>query len=250
MSLPLFLVDIDSNLGQPKRYSPVGVELVPMSVDSKGQPNSFMTPQQVAFFQWLNSTGRLIPCTGRTSEGLNRMILPFHHEAIVSFGGAILRPDRTPEPRWKAYIESEARKYQQALADLLDAVRKATANVHLDAALKGEFGTQLLLELKYRGQEASEAEGVAAFFQAAIPAGWTYHRNEGTLAALPPYLGKEKAAKFYVKEVAEPALFILGMGDSFTDLPFIEEVCGYAAMPINSQNFKTMMEQLRDGGLV
>jgi predicted mannosyl-3-phosphoglycerate phosphatase (HAD superfamily) len=62
------------------------------------------------------------------------------------------------------------------------------------------------------------------------------------VAAIPGYLGKEHAARWLLSEVLQPAL-VLGMGDSFVDLPFMG-LCHYAMIPSQSQIFS----HLRNAG--
>jgi hydroxymethylpyrimidine pyrophosphatase-like HAD family hydrolase len=247
MLKPLFLVDIDGNLGQSKKLSPQDVPLTVMSVDLEDKPNTFMSPSQLAFFQWLSASGNVVPCTARNSGGtLDRMRIPFTHHAIVSFGGAILLPDHSPEPGWKQHIDANAALCADSLCQIHNFIlEEAKAQeVAISSSIKSELGTKMFLEVKHRGTDRSELDHFERLLVEMAPQGWTRHRNDNTLAILPPYIGKDKAAQYYVEKIAEPALFIIGMGDSLTDLPFMESACSYALMPTRSQAFETIMKEV------
>jgi hydroxymethylpyrimidine pyrophosphatase-like HAD family hydrolase len=247
MLLPLFIVDIDSNLGQSKANCPPDGELTVMSVGLDGQPNTFMTASQLAFFNWLRASGRVVPNTARHSSGIERMRIPFTDYAITSFGGAILLPDRSPEPTWQSHVHASAATTEDILTEIKATIdsEASAAGIIVRSAIKSEFGSAIFLELKHRGPELSERDDLDQLIEKLAPSGWQRHRNDETFALLPPWLGKEKAAKYFVEEIAEPALFVIGMGDSLTDLPFMQTSCGYAMVPTNSQAFTAIMDEVK-----
>lgn len=245
---PLFIVDIDSNLGQSKRNCPAGEELTVMSVGMDDKPNTFMTPSQLAFFNWISASGHVVPCTARHSDGVvGRMRIPFTHHAIVSFGGAILLPDHSAEPVWNDFVQGQAKESGPILTAILAEIEKEAQaeGITIKSVIKNEFGSDIFMEMKYRGEDSSALDYIDELMTSLAPQGWQRHRNDDTLALLPPWLGKEKAAEYYVKHIAEPALFVVGMGDSLTDLPFMQSACGYAMMPVNSQAFSTIMTEVK-----
>ena len=62
------------------------------------------------------------------------------------------------------------------------------------------------------------------------------HHNGRDMALLPPFAAKEKAVAFLMDKirVSEPHPLFLGLGDSFSDLPFMK-LCDYLITPTGSQ---------------
>ncbi len=255
---PMYIVDLDDNLGQTLRKCPQGADantLRVMSVGSDGQPRSFMTPQQSALFDVLRSTGNITPCTGRDYAAFKRMRLPIHgSHAVVSFGGAIVMPDGTFEPRWQTHIVKESAQ----VAFTLQAIAERTAAFITGQCIEGArtrlvtetfdgVPTPLFVQVKMDGGDTAALQKVRDELQATVlTTGWKVHLNDTTLAVQPPFLRKGLALKFLLEEVihTKPA-FTVGMGDSIDDGGFLG-ICDFAMMPTGSQIFELIRKEVID----
>lgn len=246
---PLYFVDLDDNLGQLKKKCPVDArELSVMAVGLDGHPSSYMTGKQVAMFTMLDSTGLVVPCTGRNSGAYSRMRLPFRGWAIISYGAAILLPGGRFDPIWQEFITKSAALVEPVLAELqglaTETIRQGglTISCQLHGESFNDRFTPLYVEAKLRGPDAAELEHFQATLLKYAPVGWKHHRNDHTLALMPPFLGKRPAVRFFLDHVAPLHTFSVGMGDSTTDGDFMAE-CDYAMMPTNSQIFGLLKEE-------
>ncbi len=94
----------------------------------------------------------------------------------------------------------------------------------------------LYVNAKHNGKNLAELRKLALMLNASLPDGWKLHYNGNNLAAMPAYLGKEYAVEYYLKNLAPAHSFVLGLGDSFTDLGFMG-LCDYAITPTRGQVF-------------
>lgn len=251
---PLYIVDIDDNLGHSVgKCNPADGPFTLMSVDREGRDGSYMTTKQVAVFEHLRSTGNIAACTGRDRAGLLRMRIPLDGWAIVSFGGAIVQPDGSFEPRWRAHIEAESARVQAIIGELLAFAEGSCAHHGWDIRCEiigenfreGEL-TPLLVQLKQRkGATAADMDALQRLVSPLVPEGWRVHRNTNTLALLPPFLRKGLALQFFLRELAPPHSFTVGMGDSTDDAGYMA-LCDYAMMPVRSQIFGSISKEVTD----
>lgn len=195
---PLYVIDLDDNIGQTLRNCPPGeTPLVPMSIDKAGKPLCFMTPKQQEMFKHLSRTGMLLPCTGRNREKFRRMLLAFNGYAIVAYGGAILLPDGSFEPGWRKFVQKQAAGIAQDLNRLRDSAKPLVdmLGYKIDVELLGEDfeegqTTPLYAEAKLRGGDHAQLAHLERVWKDVQPSGWKLHRNGHTMAAMPSFLGK------------------------------------------------------------
>lgn len=239
---PLVFVDLDDTLFCSRRKTrDEGAE--PIAYSGEGVALSFMTGRQRAFFEWLSRGAVLVPTTGRNAAALGRVRLRFVDHAICSFGGLILGPDGSPESRWRAYIEEQARAALPRLGALLEAIRKEASRVGLDVRARSvaDDGLELYLSIKHNADDAVALAALVPFIERHLPEGWRVGLNDNNLAVLPSFLGKEKAVAWFLEHLAAPHAFVLGVGDSFSDAPFLA-ICDYVLTPAQSQLFGRMLE--------
>jgi hypothetical protein len=237
------LMDIDDTILQARRKC--GEEACePVGYDIHGEPVGFMRRSQRELFDRLAASTTIVPCTARDAKTLGRVRLPFDSYKICSYGGRILKPDGTVEESWHTRISAEATATLSRLAALKRLLLEAAADLKVNARIWNisEDGLPLYLCAKHHHKDTAELHRLIAPLRANLPAGWTLHFNDSNVAAIPGYLGKEHAARWLLSEVLQPAL-VLGMGDSFVDLPFMG-LCHYAMIPSQSQIFA----HLRDSG--
>jgi hypothetical protein len=188
-------------------------------------------------FDRLAASTTIIPCTARDAQTLGRVRLPFHSYKICSYGGCILKPDGSVEERWHSRISAEATATLSRLEALERLLLEVAADLKVDARIWniGDNGFPLYLCAKHKQKDTAELHRLIAPLRANLPSGWTLHFNDSNVAAIPGYLGKEHAARWLLDKVLQPTL-VLGMGDSFVDLPFMG-LCHYAMIPSQSQIF-------------
>ncbi len=237
------LMDIDDTILQSKRKcGEEGCE--PVGYDVHGEPVGFMRRSQRELFDRLSASTTVIPCTARDAATLSRVRLPFESYKICSYGGCILTPEGAVEQRWHTRIKAEAEATLTRLEALERLLLEAASDLKVDARIWniGDSGIPLYLCAKHHRKDTVELHRLIAPLRENLPAGWTLHYNDSNVAAIPGYLGKEHAARWLLSELLQPAL-VLGMGDSFVDLPFMG-LCHFALIPSQSQIFS----HLRDAG--
>lgn len=234
----LIFADLDDTLFQTRPKCPPDTEIFPMALDRAGLPRSFATQKQRRLFGWLTRDAELVPVTGRNSEGVWRVQLPFERYAITSFGGVILTPGKVPHAAWAEHIERESRAHLEVLRALRQHTLELAAReaVNLRSNILDDHEIPLYLSIKHN---EGDVEAVARFTGTlaesdAFPAGWRMHLNGNNLACLPPYLAKEHAVAYFMEHLAEPGALTFGFGDSHSDAPFIA-LCDYAMAPTGTQ---------------
>jgi len=239
----VLLADIDDSLITACRRAPAGGGRA-VAVDNKGEVCGFLTPKQAMFFEWITSVAMLVPTTARSSKALRQVSLPFNGYAICSFGGLILTPSGAPEPRWHEQMSREAAGHHESLEQLLDFVRREADQARIDVrcSVVSDCGLDFYLSVKHNQKDGDELTRIEELLMEVLPAGWQRHRNKNNLAALPPYLDKAQAARWFVENIAAPGSLVIGLGDSLSDLPFMS-LCDFALMPSASQIFSLLTKE-------
>jgi hypothetical protein len=231
---PIVFSDLDDTLFQTLRKCPdEGDGLKVMSTLVDGSPSGYSTPRQQAMLDWLSS-GRLIPVTARSTAVLARVDIA-QAPAICSNGGCIVLEDGGVDLVW------HVRLAEQALRD------HAVDDVHLSLAetLEGELfrhwvvmenGLPLYIVIKSNAGSAAELADVAERHRHLIPATWRRHVNGNNLAYMPGWLNKRHAVGYMIEKIraAEPGRPIVGVGDSLSDVGFMD-LCDFAMAPTGSQ---------------
>lgn len=232
-------LDLDNNIFQSLRRRPLQ-QAEPVAYTAGGLACSFMSGTQRAFFNWLNSTTLVIPNTARDTNTFARVDLPFRSYSICSFGGVILRPDSKVETAWYETIEPQARQAQSLLDGVHALVRESAQKHNFDIRVRllNDSGLDLYINIRHNQHHPAELLELAEEIKPQLPPNWTVHHNDNNLAFFPDFLGKEKAARWLLKEIIKPRqnAVIIGSGDSFTDMPMMA-MADFALMPCGSQAF-------------
>lgn len=248
MSRIILLADIDDNLCHTtkkfRRY--VGDETTlgqPCVIDASGQALSFRSAKQRALLDWVMSGATVVPLTGRNTEKFRQVQLGFSGYAIVSFGGLILTPEGQPEPGWYEHIAAAARAEADAMQDLLARTKSEAGRIgtNLKVQMISDAGLNLFLKIQHSENNQAELDALGAALKAMAPAAWTVHLNENQLCAYPAFLGKNLATTYFLENLAGPRTLVIGSGDSFTDLCFME-LCDFVLAPSQSQIFKKLLQ--------
>ncbi len=247
-SKPIFLLaDVDDNLIATGRTSDVpGAK--PAAWDNKGEVCGFLTPKQQVMLDWFQSGCEVVPTTARSSEALRRIRLPFRRYGITAFGGTVLGANGQPLAKWRSYVEAPAAQAQPVLAGLQALVKSEakTAGIDVRAVLLNDYGIDMFLSVKHNQRNLGELAVLHALLLKAVPSDWTVHMNGNFLAVYPPYLGKEKAARWFIDNIVPEGAVTVGMGDSLTDLPFMSE-CDFCFMPNGTQNSRALFNLISKG---
>lgn len=183
---------------------------------SDGRPGSWMNRRQRAMFDWLAAGAEVVPTTGRNTAALERVYLSFAGWAITSFGGVILRPDRSVEPSWR---EAVGARVEPALLDALAlAARDEPARVR--ARVVEDGGLPLYVSVKTEPGNEAALRPIRERLRGLAPT-WQHHLAAHNLASMPPWLDKAHAVRWYRAHVAPPEHLAIGVGDSLSDLPFL-----------------------------
>ena len=237
MRIVLFL-DLDDTIFQTRPKCPAGEDAVPAARGRDGEVLSFMTERQRTWLAALSRAATVIPTTARNLNAFRRVDLKFDHLAILDFGGVVLLPDGTLDPRWDAEIRPRALETAKKLKDHLQNVEHliASRNLGARARLVSDFDMPLYLVVKHSDGDGSKLEPIRESLLASVdPAEFFVHTNGNNLSLVPRFLGKERAVRFVLQHhLGSEPMLTLGMGDSLTDGPFLD-LCDYSILPQASQ---------------
>lgn len=236
------LADVDDSVIDTSRV-PTAEGAAPVAWDNQGAIVGYLTPKQKAMLDWYLAGCELVPTTARSTDAVRRMKLPFRRYGITAFGGTILGAGGTPLKSWHKHIQADAERARPVLAELAGGLTKEAAARAIDvrATVLTDFGIDMFLSVKHNRRNLEELAAMADFVRAHVPCDWTVHLNGNFLAAYPPFIGKEKAARWFIDNIVPDDAVTIGLGDSLTDVPFMA-LCDYAMMPTQSQNFRAFLK--------
>lgn len=233
-------VDLDDTLFQTLGKCPSDVaadRLTPLGFTRDGEPLSFATPRQMRFLEWLTETTMFVPVTARSLDALRRVRVPFT-AAVCAHGGVILDDAGRVDADWAAEIGAKAAAHTPELVAFTHAIAAEAQQTAtpVNVRVLTEDNMPLYVLAKHADADAAALNRVVDAAVAALPAGWTDHRNGNNIALMPPYLGKQHAVARLLPALRAryPDAPVLGIGDSLTDAPFMA-ACDYAMLPTGSQ---------------
>lgn len=217
---PLIFADLDDTLFQTRRKMDGAETFRQAAVAGNGDPrkSSFMTAQQSAMFDWLNSTTELIPVTARSGDAYSRVDLPFRSWAIISNGAVILEPGGQPHKPWADQMTQTLAPLADTMQLILDSGRKADIDTRSWIVEEDGLATYVCFKLN-----DITPESLHALENLTLPVtGWTRHFNSETLALIPPGSGKAAAVDYLHQRLnADNQRPTLGFGDSLSDLSYM-----------------------------
>lgn len=235
---PLAFIDLDDTIFQTNRRIAPDETFRVGSLDSKGNPLSFLTKKQQHFVDWLFTHADVVPVTARPIEGLQRVKLKFDHGAICSFGGTILDAQGQLDTEWYD-IQTERletlKPLIQAMPDALKEYAQGLGGVR--SWTVEENGLQLYSYVKQNNPEIGQMflNQIVEKIPQSIKDNFYMHLNGNNLAVIPKVLTKQNAVEYYLqKHDPESERFILGYGDSLSDFGFLSN-CDWFGTPKNSQ---------------
>lgn len=231
---PVVLCDLDDTLFQTRRKCPAGTEdLKVMSTLADGSPSGYATPRQQALLAWL-ALGQVIPVTARSTLVLARVDI-VQAPAICANGGCIVRADGGVDRVWHERLVEQAR-HDRAVDDVHRSVAATLDAGAFRHWVVTENDLALYIVIKSNAGSVAELTDIAERHRQLIPPTWRCHANGNNLAYLPPWLNKRHAAGYLIETIraAEPDRPIVGVGDSLSDVGFMD-LCDFAMAPTVSQ---------------
>lgn len=245
MSRPIAFVDLDDTLFQTLRKCPPEEHAhLTLGATATNGMHSMMTRRQRAFVDWLLAGAETIPVTARSSEAYGRVAIRFGHEAIVANGAVVLDADGRPDPLWAEIMARDLAAHRGMLDDLIGRGRAVAQSVGLDTRswiVTEDIGADEPLcayaVFKQNDGDGRRLDELARALSSAFDLrAWTIHHNGNNFALLPPALSKRRAVEFLLERLraGDPARPAIGLGDSLTDLPFMQ-ACDFWGAPGESQ---------------
>jgi hypothetical protein len=233
MRIVLFL-DLDDTIFQTEPKCPAGEPVRPVAHRRDGTPLSFMTERQRALLDLLFRAATVIPTTARNLDAFRRVDLPFHHVAILDFGGVVLLPDGTLDKSWDSQVRPRARELARELTTHHQAIERFIAEQRLGAYARviADFDMPLYLVIKHPDGDCSKLQPIREKLAVTADAELFFvHCNDNNLALVPRFLGKERAVQHVLERHLGPEpVLTLGLGDSLSDAPFLD-LCDYSLLP-------------------
>lgn len=239
---PIVFLDLDDTLFQTARKMSAAQreQAIVAAVDRQGRPSSFMTRTQRNLLDWLNDGACLIPVTGRGTEELRRVTIPFRSWKITTHGAVILTPDGNAEAAWREHVLDIVRPLQAELRRIAACCTAFFTERGYDAFVRinQEYGTDIYLVMKHR--DSSRLAELYAVTESLLPSLDISHfvlaGNDNNISLLPRGIGKAAALRHLLGRLdaeggARPTI---GLGDSLSDLPFLS-LCDWWGMPRRSQ---------------
>ncbi|MCC8535565.1 hypothetical protein ACDH70_14245 [Xanthomonas axonopodis pv. poinsettiicola] len=232
------LVDLDDTLFSSLRKQKDAQALQPAALSVDGGVVSYTSPRQRAFAQWLQRADLVVPVTARTLDTFARVLLRFDGPAIVAHGATIVDAQRQVDPVWAATVHARMQTELPALQQLQQAL-SAQFGAALEVSIAGapQQPAYLVAREPSRDEQVVRriSDEVIAPWVAQHP-GYTHHVNGRNLAVLPPCVDKRLAVAYLLESLRRQhgELFVVGAGDSITDLPFLS-LCDVAILPTGSQ---------------
>lgn len=236
---PIIFADLDDTLFQTARKMSVKPNPRLLASSANNGSHSYMNEAQSVMFEWLNSTTRLIPVTARSTEALSRCLLPFSDYKVISNGAVILTKDDTLDREWfdRTRLLSEANSELLEFAQSFVAERDPTSK--LRHWIVYEQNLPIYYCVKSNGEESC-LDNMQLLLDEAINDQLFCHRNGNNLAYMPHEISKRSAVEYLLHEIGDhDCRPIWGMGDSLTDLPFMQ-ACQMMVIPTGSQTHKAL----------
>lgn len=235
---PLAFIDLDDTIFQTNRRIAPDDTFRVGSLNSKGEPLSFLTKKQQGFVDWLFAHADVVPVTARPIDGLQRVQLKFEHGAICSFGGTILDSKHQLDNEWHEIQKERLKGLQPLIQSMPDALKEYAQDLgDVRSWTVEENGLQLYSYVKQNQPQIGQMflNQIVENIPQNIKDNFYMHLNGNNLAVIPKVLTKQNAVEYYLqKHDPESERFILGYGDSLSDFGFLSN-CDWFGTPKNSQ---------------
>lgn len=231
---PYALMDLDDTLFQTMRKidawdipTTAADDLVCASVNREGEPLSFMSARQAAFFNWLLHSTELVVVTARDTSEIQRVKLPFDSWQVLTHGAVIMTPENAPLSTWATHMHSMLAALQDTLCTIqthLQSVQpKLRVRVHRDSF--NDKTLAIYISIKHPDKDHAALETLAQTLPQQIDNfahNFYVHVNANNLAILPHAVHKKHAVTFLLDHHFDARRPSFGFGDSLADVPFLQ----------------------------
>lgn len=235
---PITFVDLDDNLFQSLRKVPEdqhdGKILVAEALNGN---NSFQTLKQQNMFAWLSATTEMVPVTARSSRSFANVKLDFGNSyRVVGNGAVVIKPNGEIDLEWHEALLAETSKE----ADSIHALEAACIEVAKELGIEVRCPHSIENGIRHSVIVKQDNPDVAIRLneileRVSVPAGWTSHLNSNNLAFTVAAVSKKRATEYVMSQMPNiDKRITFGMGDSFTDMPFMA-LCDFFATPMRGQ---------------
>jgi hydroxymethylpyrimidine pyrophosphatase-like HAD family hydrolase len=235
---PIIFSDLDDTIFQTARKMTEEPKEALLASRAGNGSHSYMTDSQNAMFKWLYTTTQFIPVTARSSDAIARCNLPFNDYQVLSNGAMIMMPDGSVDEIWMDRTRKISADHAGLLALMKDFVESRNADNAVRHWIVEEQGCNVYYCVKSNGEERV----LDRFHEklTALSAGlFMVHRNGNNLSFTPKDISKRAAVEYLIEKTGgSEDRPIWGMGDSLTDLPFME-ACQMLVIPTGSQAHKS-----------
>ncbi|MDR1872563.1 MAG: hypothetical protein LBS60_11705 [Deltaproteobacteria bacterium] len=239
MKKAAIFMDLDDTIFQTSRKIGLKNDLTVGAFGPNGEPLSFLTPSQVALLGLFRQVATVIPTTARNRESFGRVRLKFAHGAILNFGGLILDPQNEVDWKWYERTKPLTLAANNLLTESLALTTQEIHNLQFFARARiiSDCDLPFYLVVKTKPERLFELEVLRDLLARRFKNEANIYLNDNNLALLPKFLDKKYAVEYFVDTYLRNEsddLLLFGMGDSFSDLGFLN-LCDYQLIPSASQ---------------
>ncbi|WP_291425956.1 hypothetical protein [Deinococcus sp.] len=238
--------DLDDTLFQTLRKLP-GVApdtLQAATVNTAGAAHSYSTPAQVTLMELLRG-GKVtvIPVTGRDEAAMRRVTLPFTSWRVVNHGLTILTPAGNLDEVWAAQVFSQLESLQGQLHALSQQIRPEASRLGCRLSIHQAAGLPFMAVIKHPQADAQALAHLQGHWESGLDDAHPLQviANANNVSLLPRTLGKAAAVRYLRQRHFAGAALTLGLGDSVSDLPFMQE-CDFAVSPTAGQLMRALQK--------
>ena len=227
--------DLDDTLFYSRRKLSDGEPCRVAALLPDGQPGAFSDGRQQMLFSLIGQYS-IIPVTGRRTDSLQRVQLPFSSFKIASHGAIVLDADNQLYQSWQRMLDNEEPAWRSRICELAQCISRFAANAGLDLRVRVIEDHGYACYVCIKGRDDHLKQVIDAQELCTPSNGFYRHINERNLAYMPPYASKRNAVAFLKKEIskASKTTTFFGIGDSISDAGFMSE-CDFQIIPSNSQ---------------
>ena len=232
MTRPLFLVDLDDTLFHTRHKIPAHLEPFRVASEATNGRHSWYTRHQSALVEWLFTAADTIPVTARSRESMSRCHIPAFSNAVLSNGGLVLGPDGQRDEEWHRRIVAGSTREAESMVAALE---NGLALGDVRGWVVEEAGIPLYVCFK-SNDEGIEVLDTVRMAVSAVHPNLRAAQNGNNLSFSPAHVSKSAAVRYLLEErcIAGPDVSVFGMGDSVSDLPFMQ-LCHFKVIPTGSQ---------------
>jgi len=228
-------VDLDDTLFQTKQKNEQGI--TPATQAPNDSSISYMTDYQSLFLELLQGHNKvsIIPTTARDLRQYNNTFLSQQGDiqyAILYFGAVILKQG-SKDQTWEAQIQAQYKKLSCSVDSVWSQMNEAKqAFEHGEKFKLSNVGGYYVGMKAEHGCDPKIAAELFEQLKQLCPDDYFVHTNGRSLSLIPQCSDKSHAVEYLIKQ-HQPTL-TLGVGDSLTDLPFMQR-CDYRIFPRTAQ---------------